>query len=170
MSPNVRVRPQNHWSLRLQIKRPGGPGRTALIVLALVQALLLYFTASTFATTGGLYGCSTACAPAGVTTARPLASVVFAILLLILPAIMGALSTSWQEAVMVSAIPWLLAVIFLAATLLAPTYIAVAPTVSRFGAPFWLDTARLMPLLISLAFFVGLGWLGYTSRMAMLEA
>ncbi|HEY7780310.1 MAG TPA: hypothetical protein VIC85_08885 [Ktedonobacterales bacterium] len=170
MSPNVRVRPQNHWSLRLQIKRPGGPGRTALIVLGLAQALMLYFTASSFATTGGLYGCSTACAPAGVNTARPLASVVFAILILILPAIMGALSTSWPEAVMVSAIPWLLAVIFLAATLLAPTYRVIGAATSQFGAPFWLDAGRLMPLLLSLAFFVGLGWLGYTSRMAMLEA
>jgi hypothetical protein len=176
MAVNAKPRTQDHWSVRLHIKRPGGPMRVVLIVLALVQALLLYLTASSFAANGGLYGCSTPCATPvpGAPPPTPLASVLYSIIILLLPAVMGALSQSWEEAVMLAAVPWLLAVIFTAGSVLAPAYSVIPatraqPAASHFAAPFWLDPARITPLLFALALFIAIGWLGWVVREAVVD-
>jgi hypothetical protein len=174
MSTGVRSRTKDHWSLRLNIKRPGSGGRTVVIGLALLQALLLYLTASAQAASGGLYGCSTPCGPAAQ-PATPLLAVLFGVAMFVLPVAIGALGRSWPEAVTFATLPWFLAVIFTASTQLAPTAGVVPagkgqPALSHFSAPFWLDTNQLMPLLLSLALFAVLGWLGWIGRQAVSDA
>jgi hypothetical protein len=174
MSANMRPRTQGHWSVRLRIKRPGSTSRVVLIGLALLQALLLYLTASSFASGGGLYGCSTPCGSVAAPTAPPFAAVLISVAVLLLPAVIGALCNTWQEAVMLAALPWLVAVVFTASTLLAPAYGVVAatrlaPAASHFGPPFWLDAGRLLPLLLSLGFFAMLGWLGWVTHEAVFD-
>lgn len=171
MSTSVRSRTKDHWSVRLNIRRPGAGGRAVLIGAALLQALLLYLTASAQATSGGLYGCSTPCG-AAAQPATPLIAVLFGVAIFVLPVAIGALGRTWPEAVTFATLPWLVAVIFTASTQLAPTAGVIPagrgqPPVSHFSAPFWLDTAHLMPLLLSLALFAALGWLGWLGREAL---
>jgi hypothetical protein len=174
MSAGVRSRTKDHWSVRLNIKRPGAGGRAVIIGLALLQALLLYLTASAQAASGGLYSCSTPCGPAAQ-PATPMLAVLCGVAMFVLPAAIGALGRSWPEAVTFATVPWWLAVIFTASTQLAPTASAVPagrgqPAISHFSAPFWLDTSHLMPLLLSLALFAALGWLGWLARQAVTDA
>ena len=185
MSSMVQQRTKNHWSVRLHIKRPGTASRTALLVMGIVQALLLTLTASSLATGGGLYGCSSACGTQAEPTVPALA-VLLGMVMLLLPLVMGALSFTWQMAVATAALPWIPAIIIGANAMLAPSASVVpAPTatpgtaahattttagpvlVSHFGPPFWLDTSHLMALLLSLALFTLLGWIGWVAGQAL---
>ncbi len=177
MATNIKPRTKDHWSVRLAIKRPGTANGAVLIILALVQALFLTLTASSLADSGGLYGCTAPCGTAAQPTTPPVA-VFFGIVLLVLPVVIGLLSETWQGAVMLAALPWWLAVIFTASTLLLPAAIVTTgtatpakstatPVPNHFGAPFWLDANHLMPLLLSLVFFALLGWLGWITRQAL---
>lgn len=174
MSINAKPRTKDHWSIRLNLKRPGAGGRTVVIVLALVQALLLYLTASANAETGALYGCTIPCGPLGQ-PATPFFAVVIAIALFVFPAVIGALCATWGEAVALATLPWWVAVIFTASTQLAPTAGVTpatkqTPITSHFSPSFWLDTNHLMPLLLALALFAALGWLGWLARQALTDA
>lgn len=174
MSAHVRPGTKDHWSFRLHVKRPGTTSGIVLIVLALLQALLLYLTASSAGIGGGLYGCATPCG-AGGQPATPGIAIFLSLAIFILPAVIGALASTWQEAVGLAVLPWGLAVIFSAKALLAPTAGVVKatnlqPAASQFSAPFWTDTARLMPLLLSLALFAALGWVGWLARHAIANA
>jgi len=184
MSATVQPRTKDHWSLRLRVKRPGAGGiRPAMIVLALVQALLLALTASSLATGGGLYGCSTACVNAAdQQPLTPAIAVFFGMLMLVLPVAIGALAEEWPAAVAFAVLPWFPALLIAANTLLAPTNTIVPPTpakngqpaipyaTSKFGPPFWLDGTHLPVLLFSLALFAFLGWLGWTLGRAFRNA
>ncbi len=174
MSTHVRPGTKDHWSLRLNIKRPGDTNRLVLLGLALLQALLLYLTASSAATNGSLYGCSTPCG-ANAQPTTPWIAILISLAIFILPAVIGALTRTWQEAVGLAALPWGLAVIFQAKALLAPTASVIPathalPAASQFSAPFWLDAARLTPLLWSLVLFAALGWIGWFARQAISDA
>lgn len=174
MATNLKPRTKDHWSVRLRIKRPGGASSPVLIGLALLQTLLLILTASSLGQNGGLYACSTPCWTTPQPT-TPLLAMLFGILVLALPAALGALSASWQEGVTLATLPWLIAVVLTSGAMLAPTPKAVPatgqqPISTLFSAPFWLDTNHLMPLLLSLVLFAGLAWLGWVARHALTDA
>jgi hypothetical protein len=178
MATSIQPRTKDHWSVRLHINRPGANNRIALIVLAILQALLLILTASSIATGGGLYGCASACGTKAEPT-TPAFAVLLGMVMLLLPIVMGILSTTWQGAIAAATIPWVPAIILGANRLLAPTASVVAaaatptvaahghaaaasaPLVSQFGPPFWLDTTNVVVLFLSLAFFALLGWIGW---------
>src|SRR5262249_29662429 len=175
MASTMQPRTKDHWSLRLRIKRPGTASRTAAGALALAQTLVLTLTASSLATGGGLYGCSSGCG----TTAKPTTpalAVFFVILLPALPVVIGALSEAWQSAVAFAVLPWFPALILGANSVLAPTNTVkivsggrgeLPTATSQFGPPFWLDAAHLPMLLFSLALFALLGWLGWVVGQAL---
>lgn len=178
MSAVARPRTRDHWSVR--IPRPGTGGRLAIIVLAVVQALLMILAASSIGTGGGLYGCSGPCGTAAAPT-TPALAVLFGIIMLVLPLVIGLLSATWQGAVAFAALPWFPALILGANGLLAPTASVVtappvagqrgpSPLVSHFGPPFWLDSAHLQVLLFSLGLFALLGFVGWAVGHAMREA
>lgn len=174
MATNLKPRLKDHWSVRLRIKRPGGASSPVLIGLALVQTLLLILTASSLAQSGGLYACS---APCWTTPqpATPFLAMLFGVLVLALPVALGALSGTWQEGVTLATLPWLIAIILTSGALLAPMPKAVPATAqqpisTQFSAPFWLDAGHLMPLLLSLVLFAGLGWFGWVARNAVTDA
>lgn len=174
MSINAKPRTKDHWSIRLRLKRPDAGSRTVVLVLALVQAFLLYLTASSFAESGALYGCSIPCGPAGA-VATPFFAVVIGVAVFVLPAVIGVLCATWMEAVTLAMLPWWLAVIFTASTQLTPTAGMIRathaqPATSHFGAPFWLDAGHLIPLLLGLLLFAALGWLGWLARQALTDA
>jgi hypothetical protein len=174
MATNLKPRTKDHWSVRLRIKRPGGASSPVLIGLALFQTLLLILTASSLAEGGGLYACSAPCWTTPQPT-TPLLAMLFGILVLALPVVLGALSGSWQEAVTLATLPWLVAVILTSGLLLAPTPKAVPATAqhpisTQFSSPFWLDANHLMPLLLSFVLFAGLGWFGWIARHAVTDA
>jgi hypothetical protein len=140
--------------------------RSALIVLILVQAVLLYLTASSVAGNGTLYGCSLLCGHSGASTVLPLVATTFGVALFALPAVIGALCEGWQSAVALATAPWWLAVLAHSRTLLAP-YIGLGGTGGRFDPPFWLDPTRLGWLILSFALFAIKGWLGWLTRQAI---
>src|SRR5262249_53363826 len=166
MASTIQPRTKDHWSLRLRIKRPNTASRTAAGALALAQTLLLTLTASSLATGGGLYGCTSACG----TTAKPATPAIpvfFSVLMLVLPVRIGAVSPAWEGAVAFGVLPWFPALLIGANTVVAPTNTiklvssgpGTLPTAtSQFGLPFWLDAARVPTLLFSLALFALLGW------------
>jgi hypothetical protein len=176
MASTIQPRTKDHWSVRLHINRPGTNNRTALIVLAILQALLLTLTASSIATGGGLYGCTSACGTQAQPT-TPWFAVLLGMVMLLLPIVMGILSTTWQGAIAAATIPWVPAIVLGANRLLAPTasvvvaattptvaahgHAAPAPLVSQFGPPFWLASTNVVVLFLSLALFALLGWIGW---------
>jgi hypothetical protein len=171
MAYAAQPRNKDHWSMRLRVKRPGGVHPVAL-VLALVQTLLLAATVSSLATGGGLYGCVSAC---GTTDepVTPALAVALGVAMLVLPVVIGALCEEWRLAVGLAVLPTFPALLIAGNTLLAPTNTIVPPQpakgtqpavpypTSHIGPPFWLDPARLTPLLFALALFALLGWLGW---------
>jgi hypothetical protein len=174
VATQMRSGTKDHWSLRLRIKRPGTAGRAVLLILAGVQALLLYLTSSSAATSGALYGCSSPCG-LNQQPDTPFAAIAISAAIFLLPAVIGALSDSWQEAMGLAVLPWVIVVILASKTLLAPAASAVAgargaPAVSQFGAPFWLDGGRLMPLLLALGLFALLGWIGWLVHEVLFDA
>ena len=94
----------------------------------------------------------------------PLSAALFGVAMFALPAIVGAFSHSWQSTVVLAALPWFIAVIAHAGTLLAP-YVGLGSnaTGGRFDLPFWLNATHLV-LLASLALFAALGTLGWLAR------
>ncbi len=180
MSAMPRTRNRDHWSVRLRVPHPGAGGTLGVIVLAVVQAILMILTASFIGTGGGLYGCSGPCGTAAAPTTPPIA-ILFGIIMLLLPLVIGLLSATWQAAVAFAARPWVPALILGANGLLAPTASVVtappvvgqpgpSPLVSRFGPPFWLDATHLPVLLFSLGLFALLGFVGWAAGHAMREA
>src|SRR5258706_16451702 len=91
-SPQPRTK--DHWSMRLSLKRPGRVP-LAVLVVAAVQTVLLALTASSLATGGGLYGCTSACGTAAQ-PATPALAVVLGLVMLVLPLVIGALSEEWR--------------------------------------------------------------------------
>ncbi len=180
MAATVHSRTKDHWSLRLRVQRPGGIPPVVL-VLAAIQTLLLALTASSLATGGGIYGCTSACGTADE-PATPALAVFFGMAMLVLPLVIGALCEAWQLGVAFAVLPWFPALLIATNALLAPTNTIVPPTAakgtqpavpyptSHFGPPFWLDTAHLPILLFSLAFFALLGWLGWVIGSAFRDA
>ena len=166
--------------MRLSLKRPGRVPPAALVVAA-VQAALLAITASSLATGGGLYGCTSACGTAAQ-PAKPALAVVLGVVMLVLPLVIGALCQEWRLGVALAALPIFPALIIASNTLLTPTNTIVPPTpasgtqaavpypTSHFGPPFWIDSAHLPTLLFSLALFVLLGWLGWVLGSALRDA
>lgn len=182
MATSYQPRTKDHWSVRLHIKHPGTGNRTALIVLMVVQALLLVLTASSIATGGGLYGCSSACGTKDLPT-TPAIAVLLGMLMLLLPMAIGFLSETWQGAIAAASIPWIPAILIGANSLLAPTASVVpgepvtiskghttTPLVSHFGPPFWLSSTQVLVLFLSLLFFALLGWLGWVIGGALQDA
>jgi hypothetical protein len=170
MATPMRSGSKDHWSLRLRVKRPGTAGRAALLVLAGVQGLLLFLTSSSAATSGALYGCASPC---GLNKQPdvPFSAILISAAIFLLPAVIGALSATWQEAMGFAALPWIIVVVLAAKTMLAPAAGVAqgAPTVSQFGTPFWLDGGRLLPLLLALGLFALLGWIGWLARDALFD-
>ena len=186
MSTNFQPRKKDHISIKLRLKRPSGSGSwLILLVLALVQTVLLFLTTTGGATNGSLYGCSPSCGtPAQPAT--PALAVIFGVLVLLLPIVIGALSPSWQAALALGMIPVLLAVILDAGAVLTPTMSFVSggtstgssahkssgasTPISHFSVPFWLDSAHLLPLLFALGLFGLLAWVGWVARQATEQA
>ena len=171
MSYSAQPHTKDHWSMRLHIKRPGGV-RPAALVVAAIQTLLLALTVSSFATGGGLYGCTSACGTAAQPV-TPVFAVVLGILMLVAPLVIGAFCEEWQLGVALAILPIFPALLITSNILLTPTNTIVPPTrasgtqpavpypTSHFGPPFWLDPAHLPTLFFSLALFALLGWLGW---------
>ncbi|HEV2235830.1 MAG TPA: hypothetical protein VGR57_04130, partial [Ktedonobacterales bacterium] len=106
MATQMRPGSKDHWSLRLRVKRPGTAGRAVLLVLAGVQALLLFLTSSSAATSGALYGCSSPC---GLNKQPdiPFSAIAISAAIFLLPVVIGGLSASWQEAMGLAVLPWI---------------------------------------------------------------
>jgi hypothetical protein len=180
MAANVQQRTKDHWSVRLRLKRPGVGVSPAALVLAIIQALLLTVTASSLATGGGIYGCTSACGTAAE-PATPAIATLLGMVMLVLPVVIGALCEEWTSGVALAILPWFPALIIGSNKLLAPTNTIVPPTpaqgtqpavpyaTSHFGPPFWLDGSHLPILLFSLALFAILGWLGWVIGSAFGE-
>ncbi|HEX5155720.1 MAG TPA: hypothetical protein VFW17_00765 [Ktedonobacterales bacterium] len=180
MAYSAQPRNKDHWSMRLHVKRPGGVRPLALVVAA-IQTLLLALTASSMATGGGLYGCTSACGTAAQPV-TPALAVFLGIVMLVLPLVIGALCAEWQSAVALSVIPVIPALLIASNTLLTPTNTIVPPTPARgtqpavpyptshFGPPFWLDPAHLPTLLFAFVLFALLGWLGWVIGSAFRTA
>ena len=103
MAYAAQQRNKDHWSMRLHLKRPGGVHPVALI-LALVQTVLLAATVSSLATSGGLYGCVSACGTAAEPV-TPLLAIVLGIAMLVLPLLIGAFCADWRLAIALAVIP-----------------------------------------------------------------
>jgi hypothetical protein len=180
MAYSAQPRSKDHWSVRLRVKRPRGVPPVALVVAA-VQTVLLALTASSLATGGGLYGCTSACGTA-VQPATPALAVLLGIVMLVLPLVIGALCEQWRLGVALAVLPVFPALLIASNTLLTPTNTIVPPTrargtqpavpysTSHFGPPFWLDPAHLTTLLFALALFALLGWLGWVIGSAVRDA
>lgn len=180
MQHSAQARAKDHWSMRLHVKRPGG-ARPAALVIAVIQTALLALTVSSFATGGGLYGCTSACGTAAQ-PAMPTFAVVLGILMLMAPLVIGALCDEWQQGVAFAVLPVFPALLVLSNTMLTPTNTIVPPTpasatqpaipypTSHFGLPFWLDPTHLQTLLFALALFALLGWLGWVIGNAFRDA
>lgn len=180
MAYTAQPRTKDHWSMRLRLKRPGGV-RPAALVVAAVQTVLLTVTASSLATSGGLYGCTSACGTAAQPV-TPALAVLFGMVMLVLPLVIGALCEEWQHGVALAVLPVFPALLIASNTMLTPTNTIVPPMratgtqpavpypTSHFGPPFWLDPAHLPTLLFSLALFALLGWLGWVISSAFHDA
>jgi hypothetical protein len=180
MAYTAQPRNKDHWSMRLRVKRPGGI-RLAALVVAAVQTVLLLLTASSLASNGGLYGCTSACGTAAE-PATPAFAVLLGIVMLVLPLVIGALCEDWRLSVALAVLPAFPAFLIASNTLLTPKNTIVPPTPARgtqpavpyatshFGAPFWLDPAHLTTLLFALALFALLGWLGWVIGSAFRNA
>jgi hypothetical protein len=168
---SAQPRNKDHWSVRLRAPRVEGVSIAALVV-TLVQTVLLAVTVSSAATGGGLYGCTSACG----TAAQPVTpgiSVLLGIIMLALPVVIGILCEEWRTAVALAVLPIFPALIIASNTLLAPSNTIVPPqpavgtqpavpyATSKFGPPFWLDSAHLPTILFALALFALLGWIGW---------
>lgn len=136
------------------------------LALAAVQTLLLYVTTSSLPVVETVYGCNFFCATAA-NVVMAIAAVIGA-LAFALPSIIGAFSRTWRGALVLAVLPWWIAVIAHAGTLLTP-YIGLASNAQggRFDAPFWLSADHLPLLLASLALFAALGILGWLARRAL---
>ena len=166
--------------MRLHVKRPGGVRPLALVV-AVIQTLLLALTASSFASGGGLYGCTSACGTAAQPV-TPALAVFLGVVMLVLPLVIGALCAEWRTAVALAVLPVIPALLIASNTLLTPTNTIVPPTPARgtqpavpyptshFGPPFWLDPAHLPTLLFALVLLALLGWLGWVIGSAFRTA
>ena len=145
--------------------------RTRLLALVIVQALLLYLTASSLASDGTLYACRLLCGVsfstwgAGRIVLVPLIVSILGIVAFVLPIAIGALCRTWQGAVVFAVAPWCAAAVAHAGTLLK-SYIGLGQTGGRFDSPFWLDPSLLAVLLGSLILFAALGGLGWLARQA----
>lgn len=173
MATNLKTRTNDHWSLRLRIKRPSRTSRIVLLVLALVQTVLLFLTAST-SESGSLYGCASPCGTVALPT-TPFLAVLMGIAIFVLPAVIGALCDTWPGALTLATLPWWLAAIASSGSLLASPALFVPatkghPAASHFTAPFWLDAAHLVPLLLSLLLFAALGGLGWLAGQTLRES
>ncbi|HEX8996348.1 MAG TPA: hypothetical protein VF812_09985 [Ktedonobacterales bacterium] len=180
MAYSAQPRTKDHWSMRLHIKRPGGAPPAALVV-AVIQTVVLALTVSSFATGGGLYGCTSACGTAAQPITPPFA-VFLGIVMLVAPLVIGALCDDWRLGVTFAILPVIPALLIASNTLLNPTNTIVPPTpatatqpavpypTSHFGPPFWLDSAHLPTLLFAFAFFALLGWLGWVIGSAFRNA
>ena len=143
------------------------------LILVALQTILLYLTTSASSVLNAVYGCSSLCGT-GSQRFVPLIAALFGVAMFALPAIIGVFSRSWQSAIVLAALPWWIAVIAHAGTLLAP-YIGLGANAAggsggRFDAPFWLNAAHLPLLLASLALFTSLGALGWLARRAFAGA
>jgi hypothetical protein len=157
--------------MNIRVKRPGGVSAAALVAVV-IQTVLLAATASSLATGGGLYGCTSACGTAAEPATPPLA-VAFGVMMLVLPLVIGAVCADWRLAIALAVLPVIPAFLIASNTLLVPTNTIVPPqpatgtqppvpySTSHFGLPFFLDPAHLTTLLFSLALFALLGWLGW---------
>jgi hypothetical protein len=179
MAASYQPRTKDHSLVRQRMKLPNTATRIALIVLMIVQALLLTSTASSIATGGRLYGCSRACGTAAQPT-MPAFAVLLGMVMLLLPIVIGFLSTTWQGAVAGAVVPWVPAILIGANSLLTPTASVVpgtpvtttkghttTPLVSHFGPPFWFDASHIPVLIFSLALFALLGWIGWVIGEAL---
>lgn len=180
MAYSAQPRPKDHWSVRLRAPRLSGV-RPAALVVAIIQAVLLAATASSLASGGGLYGCTSACGTAAE-PATPSFAVILGIVMLLLPLVIGALCAEWRLGIALSVLPVFPALLIASNKLLTPTNTIVPPTratatqpavpypTSHFGPPFWLDPTHLTTLLFALALFALIGWLGWAIGSAFRNA
>ncbi|HEX5156629.1 MAG TPA: hypothetical protein VFW17_05390 [Ktedonobacterales bacterium] len=136
------------------------------LILAAIQTILLYLTTSSLPVVETVYGCNFFCA-----TATHLVTIIAAVLGAVtfaLPAVIGLFSRTWRSALVLAVLPWWIAVIAHAGTLLTP-YIGLGGNAQggRFDAPFWLSAAHLPLLLASLALFAALGIFGWLARRVL---
>jgi len=134
------------------------------LALAAVQTIVLYLTTSSVPILSAVYGCSSLCGSGGQRFV-PLIAAIFGIAIFALPTVIGAFSRTWRGALVLAVLPWWIAVIAHAGTLLTP-FIGLGGIAQggRFDAPFWLSAAHLPLLLASLALFAALGILGWLAR------
>lgn len=136
------------------------------LILSAIQTILLYLTTSSLPVVETVYGCNFFCA-----TATHLVTIIAAVLGAVtfaLPAVIGLFSRTWRSALVLAVLPWWIAVIAHAGTLLTP-YIGLGGNAQggRFDAPFWLSAAHLPLLLASLALFAALGIFGWLARRVL---
>ena len=136
------------------------------LILAAAQTILLYLTTSSLDALNTVYGCSSLCGTGGQRLV-PWIAAVFGVAMFALPSVIGAFSRTWRSALVLAVLPWWIAVIAHAGTLLSP-YIGLAGNAQggRFDTPFWLSASHLPLLLASLALFAALGILGWLARRA----
>lgn len=142
------------------------PNRT-LIILALVEAALLFFGTSSlvgrFAVPFAQFG-------------RSPVQVVLSLLGLaafVLPSVIGYLCRAWRTAIVLPIAAWWLALIAHAVaasatfTVAQVPYLYPIPVGNEAYAPFWLNASAVVALLLSFALFGFLGFLGWLARQAL---
>ncbi|HEY7833780.1 MAG TPA: hypothetical protein VIG30_09445 [Ktedonobacterales bacterium] len=168
MSTNVQPRSKDHFSVRLRLPRPGARtgSPAAVIILAIIEAILLYLTVSSVATNGALYGCPAACTT--LATSIPFSAMLLGVALIIIPVAVGLFSATWKVAIAMTFLPVLLVLILKGGSkLLAPDFTGSGLTLQT--APFWADFAKLSAVLFTVILFTALGWLGWLIREALAD-
>lgn len=144
----------------------GQPNRT-LIVLALIEAALLFLGTSSLA--GRLvapYG------PSGTSPVQVLLSLI-GIAAFVLPSVIGYLCRAWRAAIVLPIAAWWLTLIAHALAASAVSRAAQVPYLYPISVgndaytPFWLNSSAIVALLLSFALFGVLGFLGWIVRQAL---
>lgn len=134
-----------------------GTRRIVLIVCVVLQFVLLYLGSSALLGRGVFY-----VAGQPVYPLFSLLAALASIAIFVLPSVIGLFCRRWQTALVLALLPWWLTVIAHAGTFFGPRF-GGGPI---FAAPFWLDSALLGVLLLSLALFAALGALGWLAGVA----
>ncbi len=129
--------------------------RPALLALMALEIVLLYLL------TAGILSRFTPPQGNSPIGNYALAQLVFvglpSIVTFILPSVMGALARTWQSAIALAVAPWWLVLVLHSGTLLRASE-------TGFYQPTWLSLSNAASLLVSLALFMTLGFLGWLAR------
>lgn len=144
-----------------------GRSNRTLIILALVEAALLFFGTSSLVGRFVLPFERVGRSPAQVALS------LLGVAAFVLPSVIGYLCRAWRTAIVLPVAAWWLALIAHALASSATftgaqvPYLHPIPVGNDAYAPFWLNSSAVVALLLSFALFGVLGFLGWLARQAL---